>query len=782
MINAGAFIETSLGSQSVITSDKPVLVAQYSKSQFVDNVVSDPFMMLIMPTEQYLAGYTVTTPASGFSQNFINLVAPNSIVGALTIDAVPVSAGMFTPIGASGYSGAKVSVALGSHTLAGSLPFGCFVYGFDSYDSYGYPGGGSLSPIAQVTTLVLTPETGTDQVNNNNCWQALVSDQFNDPVAGIRVDFSIIGVNNTISGFAFTDANGIANFCYAGPNEGLDSILANAGSVGDTSTFTWTPSDPCAGVVIDDGDPCTIDACDPATGQVSHTDNSPVVTATAGTIACYGGATTVTVTATGGQPPYMGEGTYNATAGTSTYTVVDDNGCAATSDPVVITQPSKLKVSTSTTPTSCAGNDGTATATPTDGTPGYTYSWSPGGQTTSTITGLVPGLYTVTVTDANGCTTSSVVNVLFGGSPPAAPTVIYGADGACKGSCRVYSIDPIPGAVSYEWYLPSGAIGYSSGPSITVCFNSKFIGGYICVRGLNQCGAGPRTCKGVYQIPSKPGKPGSIYGNTFACSPGIETYCVPTVLYADSYLWTIEGSGGANPLTIVSGQGTPCVSVNIPPGYGNAQKLKVVAVNCLGTGSYLKVDIKLTTIPSAPGSISGPSSVCKSQKKNYSISSVAGATYYSWSITGGATIISGQGTTNIKVDFNTAASNSAVLSVTADNSCGSSSPATYTVAVNLSCKVAADEPIEAAINNDPLAVYPNPTNGRFTVSCNSERSTNYLLRVINISGQVMYSKSLAAASGINTLDIDLSGVAKGVYFVTLVSDEGNSQSIKLVME
>ncbi|MGJ8593354.1 MAG: DUF7507 domain-containing protein [Aquaticitalea sp.] len=47
--------------------------------------------------------------------------------------------------------------------------------------------------------------------------------------------------------------------------------------------------------------------------------------------------------------------------------------------------------------------DGSLSVTVTGGTPPYQYLWSPGGETTSSIGELSPGLYTVTVTDANGC-------------------------------------------------------------------------------------------------------------------------------------------------------------------------------------------------------------------------------------------------------------------------------------------------------------------------------------------------------------------------------------------
>ena len=75
-----------------------------------------------------------------------------------------------------------------------------------------------------------------------------------------------------------------------------------------------------------------------------------------------------------------------------------------------------VSATTSTTPVSCVGNDGSATATVSAGFPPYTYSWNTTPpQTTATATGLAPGTYTVTVDDAGACTppiiqTVTVVN------------------------------------------------------------------------------------------------------------------------------------------------------------------------------------------------------------------------------------------------------------------------------------------------------------------------------------------------------------------------------------
>ncbi len=239
-LNRGQLHEQIITGAATVTADKPILVAQYSNGSTWDGVTSDPFMMLIPPYEQFLGGYTVTTPASGFAINYINVVAPAAAVGAITLDGSAIPPGSFTAIGSSGFSGAQVSVALGSHTLAGPLPFGAFMYGFADDDSYGYPGGLSLAPIAVVTHVTLAPKEATNPVGTEHCVVATVTDQQDAPVVGVRVDFAVTGVNPT-TGFDNTDAAGQAHFCYTGANAGVDTITASVGTLSDTATKTWTP-------------------------------------------------------------------------------------------------------------------------------------------------------------------------------------------------------------------------------------------------------------------------------------------------------------------------------------------------------------------------------------------------------------------------------------------------------------------------------------------------------------------------------------------------------------
>ena len=172
-INAGQRHERIVSGPAHITATRPILTAQYANSSDYDGVVdADPFMIILPHVNMFLNNYMVCTPHPvsadlAYSRNYINIVAPNAVVGTLTLNGAALAPGLFVPIGASGYSGARIIVGSRMHSLAANLPFGVILYGWAEYDSYGFPGGMSFGDTTppQLTcppdTTIVLPTTGT---------------------------------------------------------------------------------------------------------------------------------------------------------------------------------------------------------------------------------------------------------------------------------------------------------------------------------------------------------------------------------------------------------------------------------------------------------------------------------------------------------------------------------------------------------------------------------------------------------------------------------------------
>nr|WP_199000327.1 T9SS type A sorting domain-containing protein [Flavobacterium sp. ASV13] len=256
-------------------------------------------------------------------------------------------------------------------------------------------------------------------------------------------------VNNLTAGnyaVTITSANGcsiIKNFTITEPTAltvtpSQTNIACNGGVTGSATvnvtggtglyTYNWAPiggtaataSGLAAGtyvVTIKDANLCQ------TTQSFTITQPAAIVATTSQTnVSCNGGSNgSATVSVTGGTGDYhyswspTGGGAATATglsAGTYTVTITDDNSCTTTQN-VTITEPAALSAATSKTDVSCNGaNDGTASVTVTGGTGAYNYSWLPSGQTTATASGLAPGTYTVTATDANGCSINQSVSII----------------------------------------------------------------------------------------------------------------------------------------------------------------------------------------------------------------------------------------------------------------------------------------------------------------------------------------------------------------------------------
>jgi hypothetical protein len=150
-------------------------------------------------------------------------------------------------------------------------------------------------------------------------------------------------------------------------------------------------------------------------------------------------------------------------------------------------------------------------------------------------------------------------------------------------------------------------------------------------------------------------------------------FTTPAVTGATSYQWTLPtgatGSSTTNSITL---------SFSSTYATGN---LSVRAVGPCGTSaSFSRPVYANTAVPTAPTSISGPTSnVCASSTQTYTCTSVAAATSYQWTAPTNATIVSGQGTQTVTVSFAANFGASGSLSVKSQNCFGLSTARTLTV-------------------------------------------------------------------------------------------------------
>jgi gliding motility-associated-like protein len=244
-------------------------------------------------------------------------------------------------------------------------------------------------------------------------------------------------VNNCTANASFTVNNAgavTATTSTGNANCGTASGSASVTPSGGTGPYTylWTPfgqttqtinliTSGSYGVTVTDFNGCT------ATATANVIDNAgPTVTIpTTTNVSCFGGNNgTATANATGG----TGTLTYawtptggSAATGSGmiantlyTVTVTDANNCQATAT-TTLTQPTQVTVTTSSAPSNCGQADGSVSSTGNGGTGILTYVWENSSAVnvgnTATVSNLIAGTYTVTVTDANGCIASSTATI-----------------------------------------------------------------------------------------------------------------------------------------------------------------------------------------------------------------------------------------------------------------------------------------------------------------------------------------------------------------------------------
>ena len=319
---------------------------------------------------------------------------------------------------------------------------------------------GQTSPVLGNTTTLANQPAG--------CYDVLVSDGNNcQQTATVCITDNAAPTLSTVA----TDVT-----CF-GDSDGTISLSINGGQT-PYAPITWTGNTPIAqgtlnatglatgvyAVQVTDGVGCI--------ATISDTINEPNQLLITGTITnplCNGdangsinvsianGVGTLTYAWTGPNG-FVNPATKDLSgliAGQYCITVTDANGCS-NSQCFTLNNPNSLTATTSNNPTDCINNTGQLFATATGGTPNYTYSWSNSANTvvatTANAINLPADTYTLTLTDANGCTITTQETIGMANGPNT--IVVSTNDVLCFGDATGSIIVSTTGGTqpyTYDW-------------------------------------------------------------------------------------------------------------------------------------------------------------------------------------------------------------------------------------------------------------------------------------------------------------------------------------------
>ena len=272
--------------------------------------------------------------------------------------------------------------------------------------------------------------------------------------------------------------------------------------------------------------------------------------------------------------------------------------------------------------------------------------------------------FTITATDANGCTGSRtyVVEVCV------APSIAPAPASVCALSTGNTASGPA-GASTYAWAIANGTIT-SGGSSQTVTYTAGASGNVtltLTVTSASSCTASTSVNVPINALPATPTITGVPAGGVCASSTG-NTASGPAG--ATTYAWSITGG------TITSA--TNLQTVTYTAGASGSVNLTLAVTNASGCSASSSTTTAINANPATPTITTPTASVCTASPGN-TASGPAGATTYAWTVTGG-TITSAA---NLQtVTYTAAASGSVQLTLVVTNASGCSATNSLVVPID----------------------------------------------------------------------------------------------------
>jgi hypothetical protein len=400
-------------------------------------------------------------------------------------------------------------------------------------------------------------------------------------------------------------------------------------------------------------------------------------------------------------------------AGTYTVYVVNSVNCVGNAS-VTITQPPQLFCAgTGNNNTSCTNCNGSVIVTATGGTPGYTYSWAPGGATNTVVTGLCGGVYTCTVTDANGCSSQTFVTITNQQNPPTLTT--NSQNPTCSNCNGIVNAAASGGQSPYSYlWSPSGC---TSQNCTGLC-----AGTYTCtVTDANGC-----TATATQTLTAG----GNLQVVTTGQSPNSCTNCNGIVV--------VSASGGNGPYTYSWAPGG-CTTTTCTGLCSGVYTCYVTDANgCTGQSSWT------LTAPGAPQFTTSATPATQPNCTNGSATvnlSQPGTYTFAWTPSGQTT----QTATGLQQGVYT------VCVTNTQNSCS------MCQVVTVSCLTG----IETLSSGTTLGIYPNPASGSVMIEYSGEAAGEMALQIMNMLGEVMYDQQVHASKQFSK-QVDISAYPKRI--------------------
>ncbi|MBK7887700.1 MAG: T9SS type A sorting domain-containing protein [Bacteroidetes bacterium] len=341
-------------------------------------------------------------------------------------------------------------------------------------------------------------------------------------------------------------------------------------------------------------------------------------------------------------------------------------------------------------------------------------------------------------------------------SVPVRPSSISGPSKLCPGEQATFSVLSVARCRLYNWTLPTGMTLLSGAGTniITVGIDASYTGGAISLTANNACGTSPSRTKNLFL--NNPVIAGVVTGpSSGLCEQSGIAYILSSVPGATSYQWTVPQGA-----SIVSGQGSNSITVDFGPSFTSGA-LYVIANNNCGYSSART--LSLQAAPSKPGVITGLQQICPGQVQvPYSIQTVSNTNTYNWSLLAGlGNIASGQGTKNITINYNYVNTTGQQMSVTASNNCGTS---IASVLNGIIIQPSNCNRNEISQQLEGFYLYPNPSTSILFLGGNTKDPVLY--KIFDMTGQIV-------ASGNTSMEINISGLAAGMYLCEIRDAQGN---------